>query len=118
MGGRLERLEADEHVFDELSLLRDYYRDGLPLTSDEAEELLRVTGENGTTCAARLGLAEPVPLGEMLARAEARRTHWLERADAFGADGATMAAARVLIRSYERILYHVREARRHLELDE
>jgi hypothetical protein len=118
VAGRLERLEAGEHIFAELALLREYYREGLPVGADEADELLRVTGEEGTTCAARLGLPETAPLADMLARAEGRREYWLRRADAFGADGRTMEAARVLTRSYERILYHVREARRHLELNE
>ena len=118
--GRLEALERSEHALEELGLLRRFYHDadGLELTEDEAEELLRITGEHGTNVAARLGLDRRATTGELRARAEDRLDHWRVRADGFGVAPTTIAASRVMTAAYERIVFHVREAHRHLELDQ
>ena len=118
--GALEALETGEPAFEELGLLRSYYEDGerLGLRDGEADELLRITGERGTSIGPRLGLPEQAPVDEMVATAERRLAYWQARRDGFGADAQTMATSRVLAGAYQRILFHAREARRHLELDQ
>jgi hypothetical protein len=118
-GGALEELEVSEPAFQEFALLRRYYRDrdSLALRDGESEELLRITGEHGTAIAPRLGLAADAPPGELVDEAKRRLAYWTERRDGFGASGDEMATARVMAVAYQRILFHAREARRHLELD-
>ena len=118
-GGTLEALELGQPAFEEFALLRRYYRehDALALRDGEGEELLRITGEHGTSIGRRLGLPDDGTVDEMVRLAEARLAYWQDRRDEFGADTSSMATARVLAGAYQRILYHAREARRHLELD-
>jgi hypothetical protein len=119
-GGVLEALDTGVPAFEEFALLRHYYhdRDALGLRDGEAAELLRVTGEHGTALALRLGLDARALPGEMIPVAQRRLAHWRARGTEFGADRQTVTAARVLAGAYERMLYHAREAHRHLELDQ
>ncbi len=118
-GGELEALEAGEPAFEEFALLRTYYHeaDSLSLTDEEGVELRRVTGEEGTSIGERLGLGDRALPGEMMRVIERRLSHWRQRREGFGADTQTRATARVMLAAYQRLLYHAREARRHLELD-
>jgi len=117
--GRLEEFEVREHDVVELGLLRALYRDPnrLGLTPDEAAELLTVTGEDGPSCGRRLGLDPCACPDEMLEAATARLRYWRRREGGFGLSSRTAHAVRTVVRSYERIAYHVREAKRHLEFD-
>lgn len=119
-GGVLEALESSEPAFEEFALLRSYYQDGdtLGLRNGEAEELLRVTGEFGTSLGPRLGLDERSLPGEMIPVAERRLVHWRKRGGRFGVDPRTESTARIMAGAYERMLIHAREAHRHLELDQ
>jgi len=111
-----DRLALNEHAFEELIVLRHYYNGELDLTEDDAAELLRVTGEHGVWVTDRLGLDRRATLEEMYARAQQRLAYWADRDTDPGLIGATSAAARTLRRSYERLVYHIGAARRHLEL--
>jgi len=98
----LDGLCVREHAFAELAVLRRHYEGALDLDPGEIEELLRVTGESGTTTQERLG-AEPGTSAEELVAIAARRvTHWSLRAQ-LGSTKATLDAATTLRRSYERL---------------
>ncbi len=112
----VDGLAVNEHGFAELGVLRDYYRDQLNLTTAEAAELLKVTGEQGIWVTDRLGLDRQATLDEMYTRARERLDYWKDRYDDPELSGATKTAARTLRRSYELLSYHIGEARRHLEL--
>jgi hypothetical protein len=112
---RFEALEAQQHAFQELRVLRSHYEGKLEFATDEEQQLLEVTGEFGTSCGERLGLGERATVGEMLPLAKQRVREWQQRAnDIFAANRETITAANVLARSYERIVYHVTEAGKHL----
>ena len=114
---RVEKLEVNEHGLQELKVLENYESGQLELSEDEVQQLLQVTGQTGTSCTARLGFAQEVPLQEMCDRAQAHMNHWLARAnDIFSGNAPTIEAAHVLYRSYERIRYHIDLAQQHLQL--
>ena len=120
---RFGALRDNEHAFAELEALRAFYAGRLEFTPAEGQQLLEVTGEYGATSGERLGLRDPATLAtvrtaltEMLRVARERRRDWQQRVNDFGASGETIAAARVLRRSYELIEYHVGEAMKHLGL--
>lgn len=117
----VERLTLDDPAFAELAVLRRYYSGELRLSPEHAAELLRVTGEHGSAITARLGMDDRAPdglaalLDALEAAALERLGHWT--APPVGADAAGQReVARVLRRSYDEILNHLRTARIHLEL--
>lgn len=115
--GALESFADDEHAFAELRLLRSIYTDAgrLGLTSDEVDEVVALTGEHGTGCAARLRAdGDPAAL---LALTRGRIVHWRRRGTGFGVDNRTVLAARTVVRSYEVVAHHLHEAQRHLAMD-
>lgn len=115
IAGKFEALQAQEHAFQELAVLRSHYEGKLRFSPDEVQQLLEVTGEFGTSCGDRLGLGERATVTEMLPIAEERMYYWQQRADDYlGGDRATIAAAQVLARSYGRILYRVQKAKEYL----
>ena len=110
-----EELEVKEHSFKELKVLRDYYDGKLDFNSDEIKQLLEVTGEYGTHSGYRLGLDDTATIPKMLNIAEERINYWYQKAeDIMGINRQTIKAARIMARSYERILYHLKEAYKHL----
>lgn len=115
--GKFEALETQEHAFQELRVLQSYYEGKLDFAPDEIAHLLEVTGEYGTTCRERLGFGQDASVEEMLPFAQERMKKWHLRAnDPFGAEPLTLQAARVLARSYEHLVYHLQEAKKHLDL--
>ncbi|MFB2917248.1 dynamin family protein [Aerosakkonema funiforme] len=109
IAGEFGRLEDDEHSLQELRVLRNYYDAKLNFSDADIEQLLAVTGENGTSLESRLGLAENTAVSEMISTAARRVQEWNQRTnDYLGADGQTIDAARVLAHSYERILYSLK----------
>lgn len=101
-----ERLESEEHAFSELRVLQNYYNGSLKLyNSEEIEDLLRITGENGSNCEARLGKAEGTSVKLLAETAQKKAKEWNIRAN----DGLNLRnyeeMARVLARSCE-IMYH------------
>ena len=121
IAGEFEALEAGEHAFQELRALRDCYEGRLDLDPEETAQLLAVTGEHGTSCARRLGLPDEVPadpavIAQLLTLAQERRAAWHLRAtDDIGTDRATLAAAAVIARSYERLIHHLTVAQQYLQ---
>jgi hypothetical protein len=70
-------------------------------------ELLRITGEHGTTLADRLGLPLDADTTQLHACAQQRLAHWATvTADPTHA-GSTRRAAQVLRRSYELLLTQI-----------
>lgn len=115
IAGNFEKLQTQEHGFSELQVLRNYYEKKLNFGEAEVKQLLQVTGEYGISCAERLGLYERATIEEMIPIASERMNYWRQKAtDYFGNDSASLAAADVLARSYERILYRVQKAKEYL----
>jgi hypothetical protein len=113
--GLFEALEAQEHGFAELRILRNFYEKKLNFDAHEVKQLLEVTGEFGTSCSERLGLGEGATIEEMLSVAKERMHYWQEReSDYLGSDRISTNAAGVLARSYERILYRLQKAKEYL----
>jgi hypothetical protein len=117
---KCEVLAMQQAGIGELRVLRDYYDGKLSFTDSEVKQLLQVTGEYGTAYWQRLGIEEESRttlerLDYALSVAQEALRHWRQRGDR-AADRETRAATQMLARSYERIIYHLREAGRHLEL--
>ncbi|MEM1167540.1 MAG: dynamin family protein [Cyanobacteria bacterium P01_H01_bin.35] len=110
-----EELEVKEHSFKELQVLRDYYDGKLDFNSNEVKQLLEVTGEYGTYSGYRLGLDDTATIPEMLNIAQERINSWYQKAeDVMDKNRQTINATRIMARSYEQILYHLKEAEKHL----
>ncbi|MBR8833531.1 MAG: hypothetical protein DSM106950_05685 [Stigonema ocellatum SAG 48.90 = DSM 106950] len=117
ISGLFEALEAQEHGFAELGVLRNFYEKKLNFDAHEVKQLLEVTGEFGTSCGERLGLGERAIIEEMLFVAKERMHSWQEKeSDYLGSDRTSTNAAGVLTRSYERILYRLQKAKEYLYL--
>lgn len=103
-----EKLEADEHAFSEIKVLQNYYNGSLKIyNSEEIEDFLRITGENGSHCEARLGMPEGTPVRVLADTAQKKAEEWNIRAN----DGLNSRyyeeMARVLARSCEIMYYHL-----------
>lgn len=115
VAGLFEELEAQEHGFSELRVLRNYYDKKLDFDENEITQMLEVTGEGGTSCSERLGLGKLATIEQMLSVAKARMHYWQERAsDYLTSDTTSTNAAGVLTRSYERIFYRLQVAKEYL----
>ncbi|GIF20378.1 hypothetical protein BJ973_001717 [Actinoplanes tereljensis] len=101
-------LEQDEHAFAELRVLRHYYDGGLTFTAEDAADLLRVTGEYGTTAADRLGLPSGTPPDRLAEAARERLAEWAERDLDPSYAGRSRRAVQVVRRSYERLATQLR----------
>lgn len=109
--GALEKLELEEHAFQELRVLRDYYEGRLKLSAEETRQLLTVTGERGPEPWARLGTASETSPAELKSLADTHIRFWAYRAtDMLNRDGAARYAATVIQRSYERVRHQVAQA--------
>lgn len=113
ISGDCEALQTQEHAFAELRVLRDFYAGRLRgLTEAEARQMQAVTGEFGRSAAARLELPAEPGFPELEEAALARVRAWSRRVhDPLGGSSATIAAAGVMLRSFERLLHQIREAR-------
>ncbi|WP_406733256.1 dynamin family protein [Streptomyces sp. NBC_01794] len=114
----LERLRVTDPGPSELAALGAYYNGRLGLTAEQESQLLEVTGELGTSCAARLGLAAGTPADMLLATARRRAAQWAGICADPLLDRPTLGAARVVLRSYERVADQVGRARALLYGDE
>jgi GTPase SAR1 family protein len=106
------RMGFAEHAFEELTVLRRYYDGQLELTDAEAAELLRVTGEHGTSLAARLGLPASASAEALRARASERFAHWAAYTVDPSHSGPTRRAGQAIQRSYELLIGAVAADRR------
>ncbi|GAA2095852.1 dynamin family protein [Actinomadura alba] len=117
VGRRIERLEHSEHRFAELDALSAHYRGGLTgFSPGEVRQLLEVTGELGTHCAARLALPPDASLGDMNAAVQERIRYWAARANDPILARRSRQVARIIQRSYDGIAERVRLAQRFLEM--
>ncbi|HEX2312859.1 MAG TPA: dynamin family protein [Thermomonospora sp.] len=117
IGRRVERLERSEHRFAELEALSAYYRGRLTgLSEDEIRQLLEVTGERGTHCAARLALPPDASLTDMAHAVQERIRYWAVRSNDPILDRHGRRVARTIRRSYDGIAERVRLAQRFLEM--
>ncbi|EDX83468.1 GTPase, putative [Synechococcus sp. PCC 7335] len=115
VAGKVEALEANSHDFRELDVLRSYYDRKLEFSDSEIHQLLEVTGEYGPACFQRLGMKEQASIDQLLSAAKERMQKWrLRAAVQMGASRSTIEASTVLAHSYERIVYHLQEAHKHL----
>lgn len=117
VGRRIERLERSEHRFAELEALSAHYRGQLAdFSSVEVRQLLEVTGELGTHCAARLALPPDASLGDMTAAVQERIRYWATRANDPILARRSRQVARIIQRSYDGIAERLRLAQRFLEM--
>jgi hypothetical protein len=112
----IEQLRLSEHGSRELAALSSYYNAEVSLSAAEVAELLTVTGEHGTTCAARLGLPESASMGELAAAAAELVAKWARREQDPTLDRPTLRAAHTVRRSYDRIAFRINQARQLLEM--
>lgn len=103
-----EKLEAEEHAFSELKVLQNYYNGTLKIyNNEEIQDFLRIAGENGSHCEARLGAPEGTAVRELVKIANRKAEEWNLRAN----DGLNPRAyeemAKVLARSCEIMYYHL-----------
>ena len=76
----LRRFEFEEHAFEQLAVLREYYENRVDL-GDLADEFLRVVGERGGTLPQRLGLPDNTPIDRLVAHAKERLAVWAALAE-------------------------------------
>jgi hypothetical protein len=108
----IEKIESNEHSLRELKVFQSYKKGSLDLDAAEERYLLEAVGEKGTSCANRLGLDDRASVSEMLREVESKKCYWLMRAnDPFGIDSETLWAANILIGSYERIEFFLKNNR-------
>lgn len=104
----VDAIETGEQAFRELGVLQAWYSGLLTLDSPaEIEEILRLTGEYGISCAARLGLPEEASLRELEAAARRCAAQWNARANDFLASRAQTQAAGVMARSCDGMHQHL-----------
>jgi GTPase SAR1 family protein len=107
--GQFEEIEANDLSFAEFKVLRDYYAQKLDFDDAETEQLLQITGEYGTDNISRLGLKEFSSHQEKVATALKRMQYWQDRAsDYLGTESHSIAAAKILACSYEKILCQIK----------
>lgn len=115
IAARVERLAQTEHGAAEVAALSAHYRGELRLTADQVCDLLTVTGERGTSWAARLGMPEDTPPAELAAVAERHAGAWSAVLLDPTLDRATRSAGRTIRRSYERLRQRIAEHARMTE---
>lgn len=116
---RVQEIRTRTLGFAQLSALSAYYSGEIEdLSADEATELLRCTGEYGLSVAARLGAAPDSPLADLETAVAARIDTWARRLLDGTLDGASLSAARVVLRTYERLAERIRTARLLVETDQ
>ncbi|MEC4019398.1 dynamin family protein [Streptomyces sp. H27-D2] len=106
----LESMRLTDSGPAELAALGAYYGGRLTLTEQEQAQLLEVTGEHGTSCAARLGLPPGTEVDVLLKTARRHIARWAARAGDPLLDRPTLTTARVVLRSYERVATLVERA--------
>ncbi len=115
INGKFEAFESRQIAFQEFEVLRSYFEGNLSFRSEEVKQLMEVTGEYGHSCAERLGMRENTAVKDLIPLAIERQQFWHQRANDFmDTDRKTLAAASVLARSYQRIVFHLNEAKKHL----
>jgi hypothetical protein len=109
-------LRRREHGFAEFATLSALYNGELSgFSAAEVDQLVAVTGEHGVGLASRLGLAADSPVAELADQAERLVDAWALRVQDPLLNRRTRTAARVVLRSHERLADRIRVARGLLE---
>ena len=104
----VDDLVSSAQSFQELKVLQMYYNGELTFQNDEErDEFLQITGEHGRNVETRLGVAPGSTVAEMIAAAKNKIAFWKDREGDFMMSDAYIRAASVIVRSYERIYYHL-----------
>jgi hypothetical protein len=73
----IDRLRQEEHSFEELKILREYYEGKFTIKSDGMKkEFLQIMGEDGSNCEARLGFSGAAKTGDLKKEAQRRASAW------------------------------------------
>jgi GTPase SAR1 family protein len=108
----LERIEQRETGFAELEIRRAYRVAMLKLSAEEAARMRRLTGEQGRSCADRLGCAATTSLDELERLALEELRYWRGRTRDSTHGAARPWAIETLYELAEGVARRVREARR------
>jgi hypothetical protein len=102
---RVERIQSGAHEIVEIQLLTDLWMGDLVVRDeDQAAEMARLLGGDGTTATARLGLPEDAPLAEQRAAALSARERWMHVAEHPLSSARLRSAAREVARTCEGVL--------------
>ncbi|GAB3983404.1 isoniazid-induced dynamin-like GTPase IniC [Actinoallomurus acanthiterrae] len=107
VGDFMAILQREEGLSRELKTLRDHYEGLLDLNEADVEEMLRVTGERGSSIRDRLGLPATATWKELAAFARDRLSHWAALGLDPGYSGPTRTAIRVVRRAYDRLVEEI-----------
>ena len=113
----LQKITSQENSFKELEVLHDYYDHKLAdFSTEEAQELLCITGENGNSCAAKLSLPSDASTREMLLKAIAGMNKWRSKSQqSFGKNRIYLSAANVIHDSYQEIFMRLSQVQQLLD---
>jgi hypothetical protein len=101
---------TNEAALAEIDVLAAHYQGQLGLSPAEAEELLAITGEHGTSAAARLRLPSGTSAAELEETARNRAWVWRDAADDPTGRGRR-SAMRTVARAYEQLADDIESAR-------
>jgi hypothetical protein len=118
IAARVERLASNEHGAAEVAALSAHYRGDLRLPADLVRDLLTVTGERGTSPAARLDQPENTSPAELADVAGQRAQTWSLLLLDPTLDRRTRSAAATIRSSYERLRQHITENAQPTEMDQ
>jgi GTPase SAR1 family protein len=118
IASEVERLRVSERSPSELAVLTALYNNKLTLSPDEVHQIRLVTGERGTSFAARLGMPNDTPLPDLAAIADQLAARWAAREHDPTLDRASIRAARTIRRSYDRLVRQIAEARQTEQTEE
>lgn len=107
IAGKFQMIRQQEHAFEEIAVLGNYYENKLAFSRHEGEDLLQVTGEYGLAYHERLGMPKDATLPELLWMAQTRLTYWKEKMLDCSFDRDTRRAAQVIAQSYNRLAYEL-----------
>ncbi len=104
LSAAVEAMDAGTHELAELRLLVAVRGGGVDLRDDETAEVERLVGRAGLPVAERLDLDPAADAGEVQRAVVASVDRWRRRAEHPLADPSAVAAANVVVRSYEGML--------------
>lgn len=111
----IDAVAADELRYREFTVLERYYQGTLDLNDAELRQLLDLTGEHGSSCAARLGKPAEDPIEQLVALAAQRQRYWREAAYRPFASLETQETARILAESFSAVHQRLARAAEHLQ---
>lgn len=105
----IESIVTSLQTFKELKVLQMYYNNRVRFDQkEETEDFLRITGEYGKTVEEKLGMPFGSTVSELQNAVEKKVAQWHLYASDYMKDRNYIEAAKIISRSYEQILYHLR----------